>query len=256
MTSQRVNYDLIAQRYDSGPFRGKEVDPHLLAFLAGRKATAVSPTILDLGCGTGGQLVANQAYMAEATYVGLDLFAGMLQQAQPKSEAVHWLQGNNALLPFANASFDYVSNQFSFHHVHDKVGMIEEVSRVLHGNGRFVMQNIAPREMPNWIYYHYFPTSYDLDLEHYLPLTKLQTLLVETGFINIQLERNQFPYEQDLVQFLDLVQDRVAASQLITISDVDYEAGLQHVMEDVNGRKILTFTSEICLITLRADKHE
>ena len=156
----RVNYDLIAPTYDSGPFRGKEVDPHLLAFLAEREATAVAPRILDLGCGTGSQLAANQAHLTSGTS------------------------------------------------------------------------------------------------DHFLPLNVLQKLMADTGFVNIQLERNHFHYEQDLAQFLTLVQDRVAASQLVAISDIDYEAGLQCVMEDVNGRHILAFTSEICLITLRADKYE
>lgn len=250
----RVNYDKIAHLYDSGPFRGKEVDPHLLAFLAERGETAVPPRILDLGCGTGNQLVANQPHIPEAQFVGLDLFAGMLCRAQAKNEIVHWLQGNSATPPFANESFDYISNQFSFHHVPDKVGMIRGVYRVLRGNGRFVMQNTAPHEMTDWIYYHYFPTSYTLDCDHYLTLEELQILLAATGFVNIQLERNHFHYKQDLAQFLVLVQARVAASQLIAISDADYAAGLQRVIGDVNGRHNPTFTSEICLITLYTDK--
>jgi len=254
MVSQRVNYDLIAHAYDSGPHRGKEVDPNLLAYLAERGETADPLHILDLGCGTGNQLIANQPHVPAATLVGLDLFAGMLQNAQQKSEAIHWLQGDSASPPFANDSFDYVSNQFSFHHVQDKVGMIEGVHRVLRRSGRFVMQNIAPREMPGWVYYHYFPSAYALDLDHYLTLEALQQLLAKTGFVNIQLERNHFTYEQELAQFLVLAETRVAASQLMAIADADYEAGLARLMTDVNDHLILSYNSEICLITLHADK--
>jgi ubiquinone/menaquinone biosynthesis C-methylase UbiE len=250
----RVNYDLIAHLYDSGPHRDKEVDPNLLAFLAEHSESAVPLRILDLGCGTGTQLVANQPNVPDAALVGLDLFAGMLEQAQQKSEMVYWLQGNNAALPFAKESFAYISNQFSFNHVADKVGMIVEVFRVLAKNGRFIMQNIAPHEMPGWVYYHYFPSSYTLDLRHYIPLGELQTLLAETGFVNIQLERNHFHYEQDLGQFLGLVHERAAASQLIAISDYDYAAGLRQVQADAYDLDKRSFTSEICLITLRADK--
>jgi ubiquinone/menaquinone biosynthesis C-methylase UbiE len=250
----RVNYDKIAHLYDSTPHRGKEVDPNLLTLLAERGETAVPLRILDLGCGTGSQLVANQAYVPEAASVGLDLFAGMLRQAQAKSGAIHWLQGNSSSVPFATNSFDYISNQFSFHHVQDKAGMLAGVYRVLRANGRFIMQNIAPREMPDWVYYHYFPTAYTLDLSHYLTLAELQTRLSDIGFVNIQLERNHFHYKQDLAQFLALVQDRLANSQLIAISDADYEAGLQHLVEDVANSQSSTFTSEICLITLCADK--
>lgn len=254
MVSQRVNYDLISHAYDSGPHRGKEVDPNLLAYLAERGKTADPLRILDLGCGTGNQLIANQPHVPRAIVVGLDLFAGMLQQAQQKSEGIHWLQGNSADPPFANDSFDYISNQFSFHHVQDKVAMIRGVYRVLCRNGRFVMQNIAPHEMPDWVYYHYFPTSYALDLDHYLTLDELQTLLAETGFVNIQLESNHFHYEQELAQFLALVQDRIAASQLIAIADADYEAGVARLMADVNNHLSPSYNSEICLITLCADK--
>ena len=38
----RVNYDEIAHLYDSQPYREKEVDPDLLAFLSERPAGSVS----------------------------------------------------------------------------------------------------------------------------------------------------------------------------------------------------------------------
>lgn len=57
-----------------------------------------------------------------------------------------------------------------------------------------------------------------------------------------------------LLAFLALVRERVAASQLIAMVDADYEAGMAKVAEDVNGRHTPTFSSEICLITLGADK--
>ena len=250
----RVNYDIIAHLYDTGPHRSKEVDHNLLAFLDEPRQTVSPLRILDLGCGTGNQLIANQPHLPETTFVGLDLFFEMLRQARQKSKVIHWLQGNSASPPFADESFDYISNQFSFHHVQDKAGMIEAVYRVLRRGGRFVMQNIAPHEMREWVYYHYFPAAYALDLQHYLTLAELQQLLAETGFGDIQLERNHFHYEQDLGHFLALVRERVAASQLIAIADADYKIGLAQVEADVNGHNIRTFNSEICLITIRADK--
>ena len=52
--TQRVNYDAIAESYDAHPFRQKVVDPDLLAFL---KERPEGGSILDIGCGTGAQLV-------------------------------------------------------------------------------------------------------------------------------------------------------------------------------------------------------
>src|SRR5713101_385174 len=58
MPSVRVNYDLIAHLFDKGPYRAKSVDPELLAFMAHRTVSDLL-SILDIGCGTGNQLVAN-----------------------------------------------------------------------------------------------------------------------------------------------------------------------------------------------------
>jgi hypothetical protein len=57
--SSRVDYDVIAELYDSTPHREKSADPELIAFLAGRGPTA-SVTLLDIACGTGNQQIANR----------------------------------------------------------------------------------------------------------------------------------------------------------------------------------------------------
>ena len=50
--STRVDYDAIAELYDSTPHREKSADPEFIAFLAGR-GPAASLTLLDIACGTG-----------------------------------------------------------------------------------------------------------------------------------------------------------------------------------------------------------
>jgi ubiquinone/menaquinone biosynthesis C-methylase UbiE len=91
--------------------------------------------------------------------VGLDLFRGMLQQAKHKASDIAWVRGDGARLPFADQAFDFVTNQFAFHHVLDKRSMIGEIWRVLRPRGRFVMTNIDPHQMPGWALYRYFPTA-------------------------------------------------------------------------------------------------
>jgi hypothetical protein len=51
MGSSRVDYDAIAELYDSTPHREKSADPELIAFLAGC-GPAASLTLLDIACGT------------------------------------------------------------------------------------------------------------------------------------------------------------------------------------------------------------
>jgi len=74
---QRTNYDEVAPQYDVEPHRTKSVDSELIEFLAGWTGSAPS-LLLDVGCGTGSQLVANRAKFPDVSMVGLDRFGGML----------------------------------------------------------------------------------------------------------------------------------------------------------------------------------
>jgi ubiquinone/menaquinone biosynthesis C-methylase UbiE len=84
-------------------------------------------SILDIGCGTGNQLVANGTAVPDATMVGVDRSLGMLRQAWPKSPDIAWVQADAAALPFPALSFDFVSCQFAFHHFQAKAGMLREL---------------------------------------------------------------------------------------------------------------------------------
>ena len=144
----RINYDAIAPLYDQQPYRDKTVDPHLIAFAKDAPRCAEPLALLDLGCGTGNQLVANQRTLDVGLWVGLDLSQGMLRQAQAKTGAVSWIQADSAQPPFADQSFDFITSQFAFHHVQNQSTMIHTVYALLKPGGRFVMTNIAPHEMP------------------------------------------------------------------------------------------------------------
>lgn len=76
-----VNYDAIAHLYDTQPYRAKSVDAELLAFVE-QRFPAASLSILDIGCGTGNQLLANRAVVPQARLAGVDRSLGTLRQAQ------------------------------------------------------------------------------------------------------------------------------------------------------------------------------
>jgi ubiquinone/menaquinone biosynthesis C-methylase UbiE len=109
MPSSRADYDAIANRYDSQPYRGKSADPELAAFLS--KDSDKRLALLDIACGTGSQLIANRPIATQARMVGVDGSLGMLQQARRKAADVYWLQADAAALPLGGGSFDFVSCQ-------------------------------------------------------------------------------------------------------------------------------------------------
>ena len=143
--SSRVDYDALAELYDSTPHRGKSADSELITFLAGRAPTATL-TLLDIACGTGNQQIANRGLTPNAKFVGLDGSLGMLRQARRKMPDITWVHGDSAALPFASGSFDFVSCQYAFHHFRDKAGMLREAFRVLRRGGRFALYNMCPQE--------------------------------------------------------------------------------------------------------------
>jgi ubiquinone/menaquinone biosynthesis C-methylase UbiE len=79
------------------------------------------------------------------------------------------VRGDSANPPFADNNFDYITNQFSYHHVQDKNGMIKAIFRILKPGGRFVITNLDPWSMPGWIVYTWFPQSRSSEKMHTLP---------------------------------------------------------------------------------------
>jgi ubiquinone/menaquinone biosynthesis C-methylase UbiE len=259
MTSskQRVNYDLIAHLYDE-PGRDHDTDPNLVEFLKEKTVPQFSRLqILDMGCGTGKQLAANHNKFADLQSFGLDLFHGMLLQANKRCPAINWVQGDSSNPPFADESFDYVTNQFSYHHVQNKIGMMEATHRILKPGGRFVITNLDPWSMARWIVYTYFPTSRQRDLSDFLPLNQLTSLMQKTGFCNIQVKHTHNRCEENLNEFLEYASQRYRISQLMAIQDDDYAAGMAELKRAVaklgNDSRI---SSEICLVWVIGDKPE
>ena len=95
--------------------------------------------VLDVACGTG--VLAREAARrtGRTGYVaGLDPNAGMLAAARESSPSVDWRLGTGEDLPFADASFDAVVNQFGLMFM-DRGVAIREMLRVLKPNGRLAV---------------------------------------------------------------------------------------------------------------------
>jgi SAM-dependent methyltransferase len=252
--SPRVDYDAIAPLYDSGPARARTVDPEFLGFIE-QRASLDALSLLDVGCGTGNQLVANSAAAPGARMVGVDRSLGMLGQARRKSRAVAWVQADAATLPFPALSFDFISCQFAFHHFEAKAGMLREAFRVLRPGGRFVLRNLCPQESSDWLYYKYFPEAQLADLRDFWPPAAVIAVMEGIGFTAVTIEHEHLHFEQDLAEWREVVRRRDTCSQLLTITDAAYEAGLRRLERELEHRTAPRRRADhLCLMTIRGKK--
>lgn len=245
----RIDYDAVAPLYDSQPFRSKQADLHLGALVEERPVRRA----LDLGCGTGNQQAMNLAAYPGAKLHGADLFLGMLKQAAGKTRGVGWVQCDGSALPFRDAVFDYVSDQYSLHHVGDKRALIGEVARVLAPRGRFVIQNICPERMRDSLQYRSFPESRALDDRDFLPIEGHEAALREVGFCDVRSSVDHLRSKRRLGEYAVAVRRRDLNSSLQAISDDAYERGLAAIDGDVR-RGADVVEDEVALLTVIATK--
>lgn len=252
--SPRVDYDKIAPLWDSQPYRSKSLDPQLVAFLEER-AVRTSLRVLDIGCGTGSQLIANRAAAPNAQMIGVDRSIGMLAEARRKASDIAWVRADAAPLPFAAGSFDFIGCQFAFHHFGDKAGMLAETLRLLRPGGRFVLRNMCPEECVDWLCYEYFPAARTADLRDFWPAAKVMATMEATGFVAVSVAYEHIHFEQNLSDWLDHVRHRYTCSQLQAIANVDYVAGVQRLKAELADPTMPRVRADhLCLVTIRGEK--
>src|SRR4051812_9562998 len=111
-----------------------------------RAGLSAGMRMLDVAVGTG--LVASQATRlvgAPGLVVGVDPSAGMIA-ASTGLAGVPLVQGRAEALPFADASFDFLSFGFALRHVDDVLTVFREFRRVLKPGGRLLMLEITRPE--------------------------------------------------------------------------------------------------------------
>jgi SAM-dependent methyltransferase len=248
----RVDYDEIADVYDRDEYRSREFDTQLAAFVEVRSQPGLR--VIDVGCGTGQQLAANRAALDEAEVFGVDRSSGMLRHAKARNPTVHLFQADGPALPFKDNSFDYVSNQYSYHHVGRTEAFVREIFRILRAGGRFVIMNMDPWSMDGWICYRYFPSTRDVDHRDFVPAEKLVEIFEAAGFVDVSFERFHRSATDSLQRMLDWSRLRNTTSQLMAISDEDFYAGLRTIERELERDPEAVVPTENCRLILRGEK--
>ena len=103
-----------------------------------------SKSVLEIGCGRGGNCYYLSRYTGANRIVGLDLCAANLASARdnPALERAEFVAGNAQELPFASGRFDVVLNLESSHCYSDFDKFVSEAMRVLSSGGIFCFADL------------------------------------------------------------------------------------------------------------------
>lgn len=114
---------------------------------------------LEIGCGCGiGAKIINQ-FFSPLSIHAIDIDPDMLHTAKRKMTAwesvpLNLLAADAQKLPFPDRSFDAVFNYGIIHHLENWQSGVQEVSRVLKGNGIFYFEEIYPPLYANFLFRH------------------------------------------------------------------------------------------------------
>lgn len=106
-----------------------------------------SPTVLDLGCGTGKLLDRLAQQFPTLHGIGVDLSPAMIAQAQaqnPHPDRVEFRQGRSDRLPLDANCVDVVTSTISMAHYLDLPAALAELRRVVRSDGAIYWVDIVP----------------------------------------------------------------------------------------------------------------
>ncbi|MGH2756313.1 MAG: class I SAM-dependent methyltransferase [Actinomycetota bacterium] len=94
-------------------------------------------TVAEIGVGTGSFLALFEGHAARL--IGVDLTAGMLDEAHQAHPHMELVAGDGAALPLRSASIDLVTSAQALHHIRTPVPVLKEMRRVTMQDGRVLV---------------------------------------------------------------------------------------------------------------------
>ena len=96
-------------------------------------------------------------------------------------------------------------------------------------------QTGIPKKLASYDSGVYFPEAKTRDFADFWPPDAIVSQMNVTGFAGIKVQRRHVHRERDLAELLSAVRFRERNSQLLSLSDAAYEAGLQRIERDLGS---------------------
>lgn len=246
-----TDYSKVAKVYDKNTYRFEEVrmDVDLGKYITNNPKPSYK--ILDLACGTGIYLK-RQAHCFKASNIhwhGLDASEDMLTKAKEKVEGAAFELGRAESMPYEDETFDFIINNYAFHHFVEKEKALDEIHRVLKKDGVFKLHNIDVYGMENWWVYHYFPSALGEDYKRFWRHEVMFKELTKRGF-DARVDCN---YQMESIKAADYLghAENRDISVLTLLNDEEYIQGLDRMKRDLEGNqeiKVMNDFSELVCI--------
>jgi ubiquinone/menaquinone biosynthesis C-methylase UbiE len=227
-----------------GYARWRTSHPQLLDALIAYGGVQADSRVLELGCGTGNYIRAVSERTGCAGW-GVDSSAAMLAQARLGiSRRLHWVCAEAAHTGLGDAQFDLTFCVDVVHHLNNRIGVFEEVHRVLQPGGALCLatdsENIIRSREPLSIYW---PETVEAELARYPRVETLRAELCEAGFV--RLSAHEVASRGSLT---DSGAYRAKVfSCLRTLSEETYQQGLARFEADLVQGPV-SFTSKYMLL--------
>ncbi|HEC61383.1 MAG TPA: class I SAM-dependent methyltransferase [bacterium] len=246
--SDSSGYDEASGHYDFSRRAGGRTSELLIELLNPTK----DAWILDLGCGTGNFLT--ELDTISAKLLGLDVSAGMLAQARAKTSRAELILSDGVAMPLQDRSFQAAYCILVLHHISDKIGLMSEVYRILHRQGRFVIQSCSHEQLSTFWFYHYFPRGLEIDRKRFTDFTELSGMLMEVGFKDISI--HPCPFEALFKETPELYLDRSyrdGNSTFFFLTPEEIKQGCERIKEDVRSGRAAEIVREFDRRAQRTD---
>ena len=230
-----VDYDntTIAERYD----RARQLPEATLEIWLDAIAELTSghpmEIVLDVGCGTG-RFSAGLADRLGAVVIGMDPSDTMLREARRKAPHpdVKFCNGRAEGLPFIDRSLSLVFLSMVFHHLSDQDAAIREFKRALDPDGLVCIRNSTTDLLNRVPYLKYFPRAEKINRKRLPSKQDVVRTMEQAGFSVVEHRVIQQHFASSFSEYCQKI-GRRALSDLVHLSDADFEAGLLQMKQAV-----------------------